>query len=212
LGLNALTKPFDYIRLNGQLTLYATKTATDQLAKAGGLSLRMVKTERVEDIYMVWAEATDTTGRAVTNVGAVTVGNLKGDALANAMMKALTKAYRRTTLSFVGLGWLDETEIETIRGAQTVVVAATGEIIDGIPPADAARRAALLATIAEAAHSLLIAPAQLHKDASKKDGVESYYDASIPYLEALAKRLTDQVAASAKAAATDNAPKEESSL
>ncbi|MDO8672823.1 MAG: hypothetical protein Q7O66_15545, partial [Dehalococcoidia bacterium] len=47
LGLNALTKPFDYIRLNGQLTLYATKTATDQLAKAGGLSLRMVKTERV---------------------------------------------------------------------------------------------------------------------------------------------------------------------
>src|SRR4029453_13527365 len=31
LKLNHLTKPFDYLRLNGRLILYANKTATDQL-------------------------------------------------------------------------------------------------------------------------------------------------------------------------------------
>ncbi|EGN9052895.1 hypothetical protein ACSQBP_001820, partial [Campylobacter jejuni] len=31
LSLNMLTKPFEYIVLNGKLTLYANKSATDQL-------------------------------------------------------------------------------------------------------------------------------------------------------------------------------------
>ncbi|MFM1889700.1 MAG: hypothetical protein RLZZ565_457, partial [Planctomycetota bacterium] len=31
LGLNPLTRPFDYITLNGKLTLYARKDCTDQL-------------------------------------------------------------------------------------------------------------------------------------------------------------------------------------
>jgi hypothetical protein len=41
---------------------------------------------------------------------AVAIGALKGDALANAPMKAETKSKRRVTLSLAGLGWLDETE------------------------------------------------------------------------------------------------------
>jgi hypothetical protein len=46
--------------------------------------------------------------------GAVSVQGLKGEALANALMKAETKAKRRATLSICGLGFLDETEIEDI--------------------------------------------------------------------------------------------------
>jgi len=46
----------------------------------------------------------------------VALGTLKGDALANALMKCETKAKRRVTLSLAGLGWLDETELETIPG------------------------------------------------------------------------------------------------
>ena len=42
------------------------------------------------------------------------IAKLTGDALANALMKAETKAKRRATLSLCGLGFLDETEIETI--------------------------------------------------------------------------------------------------
>jgi hypothetical protein len=48
----------------------------------------------------------------------VTVGGLKGESKANAMMKAETKAKRRVTLSICGLGMLDETEVETIPSAQ----------------------------------------------------------------------------------------------
>jgi hypothetical protein len=44
----------------------------------------------------------------------VPIGSLKGDSLCNALMKGETKAKRRVTLSIAGLGWLDETELETI--------------------------------------------------------------------------------------------------
>jgi len=70
--------------------------------------------ERLGDIYIVTARAKDRTGREDESTGAVPLGNLKGDALCNALMKGETKAKRRVTLSIAGLGWLDETELETI--------------------------------------------------------------------------------------------------
>ena len=45
-----------------------------------------------------------------TSIGAVSIKGLQGENLANALMKAETKAKRRVTLSLAGLGWLDETE------------------------------------------------------------------------------------------------------
>ena len=39
LGLNPLTKPFEYILLNGRLRLYATKDCTEQLRKVHGVSV-----------------------------------------------------------------------------------------------------------------------------------------------------------------------------
>jgi hypothetical protein len=113
-GLNPLTKPFDLITLNGKLTLYATKGATDQLRKIHGVTLRIVSKERIDDVYMVTVEATTPEGRTDTDIGVVTLGSLKGDALANALMKALTKAKRRVTLSICGLGLLDESEFDTM--------------------------------------------------------------------------------------------------
>jgi hypothetical protein len=44
----------------------------------------------------------------------VSIANVNGEARANAMMKAETKAKRRVTLSICGLGMLDETEVESI--------------------------------------------------------------------------------------------------
>ena len=40
-GLNPLTRPFEYITLNGKLTLYARKDCTDQLRKLHGVSIRI---------------------------------------------------------------------------------------------------------------------------------------------------------------------------
>ncbi len=137
LGLNPLTRPFDYIVLNGKLTLYARKDATDQLRRIHGISVQIVGREFVDalGLYVVTARATAPDGRTDEAVGAVSVKGLSGENLANAIMKAETKAKRRVTLSVVGLGWTDESEVDTIPGAQTVTVnPETGEILDAPPP------------------------------------------------------------------------------
>jgi len=132
LGLNYLTKPFDYIVLNNKLTLYARKDATDQLRKLHGVSItRLERDANAEGVYIVVAYATDKNGRQDSSIGAVNIEGLKGEARANAMMKAETKAKRRVTLSICGLGMLDETEVGSISDARPAVVdMETGEIVE----------------------------------------------------------------------------------
>jgi hypothetical protein len=119
LGLNPLSKPFEYLWLNGKLRLYALRDCADQLRRLHGISIYITNRERLGDIYLVTARAKDKTGREDESLGAVALGTLKGDALANALMKCETKAKRRVTLSIAGLGWLDETEPATIPGVRT---------------------------------------------------------------------------------------------
>jgi len=117
LGLNPLSQPFQYITLNGKLTLYARKDATDQLRKMHNVSISIVSREHISDVYIVTARATTPEGRTDESIGAVSIGNLKGDLLCNAIMKAESKSKRRVTLSICGLGFIDESEIETIPDA-----------------------------------------------------------------------------------------------
>jgi hypothetical protein len=109
-GLNPLTKPFEYITLNSKLVLYAKRDATDQLRALKGISIRIVSRELLGEIYVVTAQA-KSTGREDESTGAVAIAGLKGADLANAYMKAETKAKRRVTLSIAGLGMLDESEV-----------------------------------------------------------------------------------------------------
>jgi hypothetical protein len=129
LGLNPLTRPFEYIQLNGKLTLYARKDCTEQLRSNRHISIEIASREIVDGVYVVRAKATQTAvsqlqqysvPRTDESLGAVAITGLNGEAKANAMMKAETKAKRRVTLSICGLGMLDETEIETIPGAKVV--------------------------------------------------------------------------------------------
>ena len=158
-GLNPFTKPFQYIRLNGFLTLYAAKDCTEQLRRIHGISITGLTTQFDADVgvYTVVATAQARDGRTDSATGAVPLGNdVKGEERANAVMKAETKAKRRVTLSICGLGWLDESETGSITGAQvvdmhddlealpggrvaareakTVVDEETGEIIDDKTP------------------------------------------------------------------------------
>ena len=129
LGLTPLTKPFSYIQLSGKLTLYAQKDATDQLRRIYGVSIDSVHREMMDGLIIVTAKGHDRNGRTDVEIGVVNKNDMSGN-LANALMKATTKAKRRLTLSLCGLGWLDETEVETIRDArQDVVDLDTGEII-----------------------------------------------------------------------------------
>ena len=120
LGLNPLTRPFEYLRLNGRLVLYATRAAADQLRAIHGVSIIDAQIERQDDLITVTVRGRTRDGREDVEVGVVSVAGLRGDAQANAFMKALTKAKRRLTLSLAGLGWLDESETETIPGAQRI--------------------------------------------------------------------------------------------
>ena len=124
-GLNPLTKPFGYIRLNNQLTLYAHKGATDQLRKIHKVDIKITDQKLEGGIFYVTVEATDKSGRTDSDMGAVPIGNLKDDAKANAILKTITKAKRRVTLSICGLGMLDETETESIPGAKVIKTANT---------------------------------------------------------------------------------------
>lgn len=145
-GLNPLTKPFEYLELDGKLILYARRDCTDQLRGIHNISITRLERERMDDLYVVTAYATRPDGRSDTAVGAVplakedvewrwnqqagknlpkklgTFSALSGDALANAVMKAETKAKRRVTLSICGLGITDESELDTMTGAVTPAV------------------------------------------------------------------------------------------
>jgi hypothetical protein len=119
IGLNPLTRPFEYITLNGKLTLYARKDATDQLRKIYGVSVIDMTEAREEGLVIVTVKVRDASGRLDMAKGAVSLKGLQGEALANAFMKCETKAKRRATLSICGLGFLDETEVETVSNAHT---------------------------------------------------------------------------------------------
>ena len=117
LGLDPLSQPFKLLRLNGKEILYCDRTGAQQLNKIHGVSHEIKARETVSGCYVVTAQASTPDGRHTESIGAVTIDNMKGDALCNAMMKAETKAKRRATLDLLGLGILDETETETITNA-----------------------------------------------------------------------------------------------
>ncbi len=135
LGLNALTRPFEYITLNGKLTLYVRKDATDQLRRIYRVSIDNLRSERDADLGLLTVTADGHTpdGRREQSNGVVFIKGLGGEALANAVMKAETKAKRRLTLSLVGLGFLDESEVESVGGQTATVDPETGEIHQPAP-------------------------------------------------------------------------------
>lgn len=113
LKLNPLTKPFEYITLNGKLTLYARKDCTDQLRRTYGISLEIITRDISDSLATVTARAKFPNGRQDESLGAVFLPP-SGEARANAIMKAETKAKRRVTLSICGLGMFDESEMDGI--------------------------------------------------------------------------------------------------
>ena len=116
LGLNPLTRPFRFLALNGQIQLYATRDCTDQLRKVNGITLHVVDRASEAGVYSVTVRARDKHGREDEDIGAVVLPQ-SGESRANALMKAITKAKRRVTLSICGLGLTDEAELDTMPGA-----------------------------------------------------------------------------------------------
>jgi len=114
-GLDPRGRPFEFLVLQGKTVLYAKKECAEQLNGMHGLSHEIVSTELVSGLYEVRVRITSRSGRTSEDIGTVVVDGLRGADLANARMKAVTKAKRRATLSFCGLGdVIDENELDTV--------------------------------------------------------------------------------------------------
>tara|TARA_Y100001951_G_scaffold105065_1_gene119637 strand:+ start:1864 stop:2889 length:1026 start_codon:yes stop_codon:yes gene_type:complete len=153
-GLSAWLQPFQFIAFqNGKVSLYATKNCTDQLRDQRNVSIDDLDTKLVDGYCIVTAKASMPDAyhpdgkRRDEDVGGVPMvdryGNeLTGENKMNALMKAVTKAKRRVTLSICQLGGLlmDETEAESIGGASfmdmdydTGELEPTGRVIEHEP-------------------------------------------------------------------------------
>jgi hypothetical protein len=122
LGLDPITQPFQLLKLNGKLVLYAGKTCTQQLSKRGKISHQITDKRVTAGIYTVTVRATKPDGQFTDEDGTVNIQGLAGEPLANAMLKCVTKAKRRAVLALEGLGLLDESEVESIKGAEKVTL------------------------------------------------------------------------------------------
>lgn len=126
-NLDPRCRPFEYINLNGKLVLYAKKECAEQLNGLHGISHTIIESKIDEKAGLCEVLVQASMGnRTTVDVGIVPIAGLKGADLANAKMKAMTKAKRRATLSLCGLGDVpDETELETV---QTRECTETGEL------------------------------------------------------------------------------------
>jgi hypothetical protein len=115
-GLDPRGRPFEFLQLNGKLVLYARKECSEQLAGMHGITTEIVNRGHIEGgLYEVEVLASMRDGRKTTDIGIVVCQGLKGPDLANAIMKCITKAKRRSILSLCGLGdVLDESERDTL--------------------------------------------------------------------------------------------------
>lgn len=137
LGLTWVTRPFEWLNLSGKLVLYAKKDCTDQLRKIHKVSLSVgePKVDHERQVVTVRATAKLPDGRSDEDYGSSSVQKaegiprkadqdhpsdwkeylpLKGADYENAVLRAVTKAKRRVTLSICGLGFLDEAELDTV--------------------------------------------------------------------------------------------------
>ena len=147
-GLDPTTQPIGFMRPNGRngdLILYAKKTASEQLMKIHNLS-REIRKQEIQDLgngrtgcsFIV--RISDQSGRYTDEIGCVAFeeyvrssgkpvynedGSKKtrpmdGFESQNAQMKALTKASRRAVLTHTGNTMLDESETDTLPDAKIV--------------------------------------------------------------------------------------------
>lgn len=118
IGLDPSTKPFDLLKLQGKLTLYANKSCAANLRALNKISTMILEEREWNDLLLIRVRAWYPDGRQHEDEGFASLTGLGGDALGNARLKALTKGTRRAILHLCGLGELDESEVESIPGAK----------------------------------------------------------------------------------------------
>jgi len=140
LKLNPLTKPFDYIKLDGKLTLYAKASAAEQLRNIQNISIFKIEDESDDTFFRKIAYGEKADGRKDMSTAVLhkmvydsytkKMRTAKPLELANLEMKCETKVKRRLTLSMAGLNMVDESDLDTMQGFQLAKLNAAGEITE----------------------------------------------------------------------------------
>lgn len=119
LGLNPLTRPFDYIVQDGKMSLYLNAVGVAQLRAIYGISVKVKERSFDKEFIYCTAIAWDNSGRSEEATAILSLYNkdntrlLVGQSKANLIMKAETKAKRRATLALRGIPWGDSGEIKS---------------------------------------------------------------------------------------------------
>jgi len=104
IGIDPSSKPFDYIVQQGKLQLYPNNSCAQQLRAIHKVSITNCEVTQTETSVMVKVTAQDSSGKTDFDIGVISIKGLAADFVSNAVMKAVTKAKRRVTLSICGLG------------------------------------------------------------------------------------------------------------
>ena len=124
IGLDPVAQAFDFIPgRNGKVTVYANRKATAGLAAKHGVSVEILSEGEIAGgNYIVRVRATDKTGRRRDDVGVTEIEGLRGQALGNKIMHAVTKASSRAVNGLCGIGHLTEPEVEDFEQQPPVVL------------------------------------------------------------------------------------------
>ena len=91
IGLNPLTRPLEYITLQGKRVLYARRDAADQLRKINGISINIVSQEMHDGLLTIHVKARDRDGRDDQDIRVVPfTATRKGEARSNQNLKFMT--------------------------------------------------------------------------------------------------------------------------
>lgn len=126
MGLDPLSRPFDLLRLQGKLVMYANRRCADMLAAKHNVTRTILEDPQVRkygstELLYCKVRVSLPSGRVEEDVA-----TLPATDLVNAVMKIATKAARRATLKVCGWGGMDELELETVRGAERVTIEQIG--------------------------------------------------------------------------------------
>ena len=130
-GINFMTGPFDFIKVQGKTKVHANKNCAEQLCAIHGISVDVLSQEMDKAFFIATAKAIAPDGRYTVEAGVVSFyfkakdrsggysyRKMDCNEMVNAKLKAVTKAKRRAVLSLCGVGMMDESELESIDGVE----------------------------------------------------------------------------------------------
>ena len=114
-GLDPSTQPFSILHLKKKVAgkyeprtiLYLNASGGQQLNRKHKVSHEMRDEKLSKNIYRIFYRASTPDGRFTDSAGVVSIAGLTGDDLSNAVMRAETKAKRRSTIDLLGLSAFD---------------------------------------------------------------------------------------------------------